>query len=92
MATPKGPNREALRLYRGKTQMENAPVCITHHHTTSTMTEILRTCNRFYWPSDKGEPWRNVLKKAARKEFEQAREERVSEHLAYTFAESRQAR
>jgi len=40
-------------------------------------TEILRTCNRFYWPNEKGEPWRDVLKKAARKEFEEARYEKV---------------
>lgn len=39
--------------------------------------EILRTCGRFYWPNDKGEPWRDVLRREARKEFEAARHEKV---------------
>ncbi|GAB5037808.1 Hypothetical protein NocV09_10900070 [Nannochloropsis oceanica] len=38
--------------------------------------EILRTARRFYWPNDHGESWRDVLRREARKEFEQAREER----------------
>lgn len=39
--------------------------------------EILRTSGRFYWPNDKGEPWRDVLRREARKEFEAARHEKV---------------
>ncbi|TFJ80387.1 hypothetical protein NSK_008294 [Nannochloropsis salina CCMP1776] len=38
--------------------------------------EILRTARRFYWPNDEGEPWREVLRREARKEFEQARAEK----------------
>mmetsp|Transcript_10016 Transcript_10016/g.11496 ORF Transcript_10016/g.11496 Transcript_10016/m.11496 type:complete len:103 (-) Transcript_10016:590-898(-) len=38
--------------------------------------EILRTANAFYWPNDEGEPWSAVLKRSARKEFEQARHEK----------------
>ena len=40
--------------------------------------EILRTTRAFYWPNDKGEPWNVVLRRSARDEFEQAREEPVS--------------
>lgn len=51
----KGPNREAIQLYR----------------------DILRACRHFHWCNDKGEPWNEVLRKNARKEFEEARHERV---------------
>ena len=38
--------------------------------------DILRTAKSFYWPNDDGVPWRTVLCESARKEFEEARQER----------------
>jgi len=38
--------------------------------------DILRTAKYFYWPNDDGLPWCNVLRDSARKEFEEARDER----------------
>lgn len=38
---------------------------------------ILRRSRSFYWPNENGEPWCNVLKESARKEFEQSRFETV---------------
>jgi Complex 1 protein (LYR family) len=43
--------------------------------------DILRGCKRFHWCNEKGEPWSELLRQSARKEFEQAREERVSNKL-----------
>eukprot|EP00953_Heterococcus_sp_UTEX-ZZ885_P032742 17082-Heterococcus_DN1.PRE.1 len=37
--------------------------------------DILRSCKRFHWCNEKGEPWSELLRQSARKEFEQAREE-----------------
>jgi len=33
------------------------------------------TANCFYWPNENGEQWSTVLRRSARKEFEQARNE-----------------
>jgi len=42
----------------------------------SLYREILRTAKHFHWADDKtGEPWNALLKKQARREFEQARSE-----------------
>ena len=38
--------------------------------------EIIRTARSFYWPNEDGVPWKDVLRESARKEFEEAREER----------------
>jgi len=38
--------------------------------------EILRACKHFHWCDEKGEPWNQLLRKSARKEFEEARYER----------------
>ena len=38
--------------------------------------DILRTARAFYWPDENGEQWSTVLKRSARKEFEQARNEK----------------
>lgn len=38
--------------------------------------DILRASRMFTWANEAGEPWRDVLRKNARKEFEQARYER----------------
>ena len=35
--------------------------------------DILRSSKMFTWPNEVGEPWSQVLRKNARKEFEQAR-------------------
>jgi Complex 1 protein (LYR family) len=43
--------------------------------------DILRGCKRFHWCNEKGEPWSELLRQSARKEFEQAREENVSLQL-----------
>lgn len=76
-----GPNREALRLYRGE-QVD--PSNGRRWYAGADLlfnarvgSEILRTSGRFYWPNDKGEPWRDVLRREARKEFEAARHEKV---------------
>lgn len=38
--------------------------------------DILRACRPFVWRNEKGVLWRDVLKENARKEFEQARQEK----------------
>mmetsp|Transcript_7498 Transcript_7498/g.31030 ORF Transcript_7498/g.31030 Transcript_7498/m.31030 type:complete len:94 (-) Transcript_7498:104-385(-) len=38
--------------------------------------DILRTCKHFHWCNEHGEPWNQVLRRNARKEFEEARHER----------------
>mmetsp|Transcript_53729 Transcript_53729/g.69004 ORF Transcript_53729/g.69004 Transcript_53729/m.69004 type:complete len:96 (-) Transcript_53729:110-397(-) len=52
--------------------------------------DILRTCKRFHWCNEKGEPWSVILKLNARKEFEQSREERDPLLLAKMLAVGRQ--
>lgn len=37
--------------------------------------EVMKFCSEFDWPNDQGEIWRDVLRKSARKEFEESREE-----------------
>lgn len=38
--------------------------------------DILRVSKKFFWKNEKGEVWADILKKNARKEFEEARNER----------------
>mmetsp|Transcript_36741 Transcript_36741/g.117867 ORF Transcript_36741/g.117867 Transcript_36741/m.117867 type:complete len:104 (-) Transcript_36741:84-395(-) len=38
--------------------------------------DILRTCRIFHWCDEQGRPWNEVLRKNARKEFEEARYEK----------------
>jgi hypothetical protein len=38
--------------------------------------DVLRTARSFYWSNDKGVPWYRVLRESARKEFEEARNEK----------------
>mmetsp|Transcript_8246 Transcript_8246/g.25515 ORF Transcript_8246/g.25515 Transcript_8246/m.25515 type:complete len:92 (+) Transcript_8246:50-325(+) len=38
--------------------------------------DILRACRHFHWCNDKGEPWNEILRRNARKEFEEARHEK----------------
>ena len=38
--------------------------------------DILRACRHVTWNNEKGEPWAEILKRSARIEFEQARDER----------------
>lgn len=38
--------------------------------------DIIRVSRLFHWCNDKGEPWNEVLRRNARKEFEEARYER----------------
>ncbi|CAN0010369.1 unnamed protein product [Choristocarpus tenellus] len=40
--------------------------------------DILRATRLFHWCNEKGEPWNRILRESSRKEFEQARYERVS--------------
>jgi hypothetical protein len=42
----------------------------------SPLTTRFVTAKCFYWPNDKGEQWSVVLRRNARKEFEEARHER----------------
>lgn len=44
--------------------------------------DILRTCKRFTFPNEQGEPWGVVLARSARAEFEQARHETDPEMIA----------
>jgi len=44
--------------------------------------DILRASRLFTWPNEAGEPWSNVLRRNARKEFEQARGENDPEVIA----------
>ena len=41
----------------------------------SLYRSILRASRAFYWENEQGEPWSRVLRKSARKEFEQCRHE-----------------
>lgn len=41
----------------------------------SLYREILRTCKAFHWVDEGGMPWNVRLKKEARKEFEQSKQE-----------------
>jgi hypothetical protein len=47
----------------------------TRAEALSLYREILRTSKAFHWCDEKGVPWNVKLKKEARKEFEQSREE-----------------
>ena len=38
--------------------------------------DVLRLSRLFTWSNEKGEPWRNIVRNNARKEFEEARYER----------------
>lgn len=37
--------------------------------------EVMKFCSEFDWPNENGEIWRDVLRKSARREFEESREE-----------------
>lgn len=37
--------------------------------------DVLHFCREFNWEDDKGQPWKDQLRKSSRKEFEEAREE-----------------
>jgi len=39
---------------------------------------VLKYTGRFYWNNDRGEPWKDILRKSARKEFDLSREEKDS--------------
>jgi len=41
----------------------------------SLYREILRTCKAFHWVDESGEPWNVRLRREARKEFEESRQE-----------------
>ena len=48
----------------------------TRREALSLYREILRTCKAFHWIDEStGEPWNARLRREARKEFEQSREE-----------------
>lgn len=53
--------------------------------------DILRECRHYDWPDDKGRLWRDVLKSAAREEFEQARFEQDPEIIARLLVVGRDA-
>lgn len=42
----------------------------------SLYRDVLRTCRVFYWSNDQGVPWCRVLRESARREFEEARQEK----------------
>lgn len=46
----------------------------TRKEALSLYRDAIRTFNAFYWADNNGEPWSTVLKRSARKEFEQNRE------------------
>ena len=45
----------------------------TRRQALSLYRDCLRAARRFHWTNDKGEPWNEILKKNARREFEEAR-------------------
>mmetsp|Transcript_7275 Transcript_7275/g.12689 ORF Transcript_7275/g.12689 Transcript_7275/m.12689 type:complete len:97 (-) Transcript_7275:118-408(-) len=45
-------------------------------YNANVMPYVMTTAKCFYWPNDDGEQWSVVLKRNARKEFEEARYER----------------
>ena len=47
----------------------------TRKEALSLYREILRTTKAFHWVDESGNPWNLRLRKEARKEFEQSREE-----------------
>jgi len=53
--------------------------------------DILRSSRLFVWANADGEPWSNVIRKNARKEFEQARHERDPEMVARLLVVGRES-
>mmetsp|Transcript_33430 Transcript_33430/g.47470 ORF Transcript_33430/g.47470 Transcript_33430/m.47470 type:complete len:111 (+) Transcript_33430:86-418(+) len=47
----------------------------TRKEALSLYREILRTCKAFHWVDESGEPWNVRLRREARKEFEESRQE-----------------
>lgn len=48
---------------------------VTRSEALSLYREILRSAKHFHWTNEKGEPWNQLLKTAARKEFQESRNE-----------------
>jgi len=55
------------------------PLTTTRREALSLYREIMRITALFDWPNERGEPWRDVLRKSARQEFEEARYEQDPE-------------
>lgn len=47
----------------------------TRKEALSLYREILRTCKVFHWRDESGEPWNEKLRREARKEFEESKQE-----------------
>ena len=63
---PGGSAGTALKHLGGNTRRREA---------LSLYREILRTCKAFHWCDEYGEPWNARLRREARKEFDQSKEE-----------------
>ena len=64
-----------------------------HHQNKEALhlyREILRFSRRFHWCNEKGEPWNQILRYNARKEFEQSRHETDPLLIAKMLAVGRQ--
>ncbi|CAM9674572.1 unnamed protein product, partial [Phaeothamnion confervicola] len=52
------------------------PTSMGNREAIRLYRDILRGCRRFHWCNEHGVPWNKLLRDSARKEFEQAREEK----------------
>lgn len=53
--------------------------------------DVLKFTTEFYWKNEKGEVWRDVLRKSARKEFEEARHEKDIHYLNKMMVTTRES-
>ena len=62
-------------LKKSINQLERAEKPIPNLEVLRMYRETLKMTNRFTWNNDDGEPWKQILRKTARKEFEDMRKE-----------------
>ena len=62
-------------LKKSINQLERAEKPFPNLEVLRMYRETLKMTNRFTWNNDDGEPWKQILRKTARKEFEDLRKE-----------------
>ena len=62
-------------LKKSINQLERAEKPIPNREFLRMYREVWKMTNRFTWNNDDGEPWKQILRKTARKEFEDLRKE-----------------